>query len=405
MDPHRPDSRPVVAHFVRKYLPPTHSFVANQISSVNQFRPIVLCHQRTQGQDYAGVVVAAAGKISFRFTCASSTQSPTARRASCCRQPPRPWLAALRAHRAALIHFHWLVDARFFLAVKRLSGLPAVVSAYGYDVSSFPRHRIGRLYLQSLFGAIDLFLAMSQDMRRDLVSLGCPDQRIVVHYHGIDTRRFIQPERYYPDRAAIAILMVGRLQPKKGHRFALEALRLAESRGSLGCAFHVTLVGDGPERDRLGAQVATYGWQDKVTFAGHVPHGDRSLVEYYRGADIFALPSITGPDGEKEGIPGTLVEAMASGLPVVSSYHAGIPEVVVAGQEGLLVPEGNIDALADAFASLTGDRALRERLGRAAAVRAVVEHDLKVRTANLEAIYERLLESQSQALVPEEASA
>ena len=134
--------------------------------------------------------------------------------------------------------------------------------------------------------------------------------------------------------------------------------------------------------------VADFGWQDRVTFAGHVRHGSDEFLEHLRRADLFAHPSVT-VDGLKEGIPGAIVEAMASGLPVVATWHAGIPAVIDDDRHGLLVPERDLEALAAALEALLDDQALRARLGAAAAERARDKLDLVARTVELERIYAR----------------
>ena len=89
-------------------------------------------------------------------------------------------------------------------------------------------------------------------------------------------------------------------------------------------------MGDGHLRAKLESLIESFGWRDRVNFLGHVPHNSSRLIEEYMKADIFTLPSVT-IKGDKEGIPGTLVEAMANGLPVVSTYHAGIPDLITDG--------------------------------------------------------------------------
>jgi colanic acid/amylovoran biosynthesis glycosyltransferase len=292
---------------------------------------------------------------------------------------------------AVLLHFHYLVDARFFLSLKRLTKLPAVVSVYGYDVSSFPRllFGYGRRYLQPAFREMDLFLAMSQDMRRDLTQIGCPEDKIVVHYYGVDTDRFAYPERAYPEKRVVNILMCGTLEPKKAQDRVLQALHLWERSGRSPYSFTVTLMGDGSLRPRLESLVRDYGWQDRVRFLGYIPYHDSRLVEEFRRADVFTLPSIT-IKGDKEGIPGTIVEAMAGGLPVVSTYHAGIPEIIVNEENGLLVDEWDLESLSRALGRLIEDCSLRERLGRAAAQTAASRCRLLSRTPELERIYDQL---------------
>jgi glycosyltransferase involved in cell wall biosynthesis len=296
-----------------------------------------------------------------------------------------------RAESVRLLHFHYLVDARFFLALKRLTGLPSIVSVYGYDVSLFPRILLGygRRYLQPIFREMDCFIAMSNDMRHDLIQVGCPEDKIIVHYYGVDTDRFAYPDRAYPEKKVVNILICGTLEPKKAQDRVLQALHLWEQRKCSEQSFRITLMGDGPLRPKLESLVHRFGWQDRVRFLGHIPYREARLVEEYRQADVFTLPSLT-IKGDKEGIPGTIVEAMACGLPVVSTYHAGIPEIIVNEENGLLVDERDLEGLSKALGRLIEDRALRERLGRAAAQTAVSHCRLLSKTPELERIYDQL---------------
>ena len=383
--------KPIVAHVMRGFLKPTETFIGNQIFTLSSFKPIVLCHHRFDGHSYpldgvtavTDLLPASWQMIDNFFYRVSRVAIP-------------PVIDALARyaleHDVQLLHFHYLVDARFFLSLKRKTGLPGVVSGYGYDVSSFPRAYAGygKLYLRPLFEYMDYFIAMSQDMRKDLVTLGCSPDKIIVHYYGTDTRRFAFPEREYIDKDEVTILACGALEIKKAQHLILQALWIMEHQKISSRRFRVKFVGDGPMRPVLEQQVNKYGWQDKVNFLGHVPYRDDRLIEAYRQADIFSLPSIT-IKGDKEGIPGTIIEAMAAGLPIVSTYHAGIPEIIKSSQDGILVQEGDVEAMAQAFADLINDVSLREKLGRSAAKRAANELDLQQGTVRLEGIYNRIL--------------
>jgi colanic acid/amylovoran biosynthesis glycosyltransferase len=383
-------SQPTVAHVKRTFLEATETFIGNQICSLENYRSVVLCHHRIGQPTFRPAALYAATELLSRRDLLVERITYRAMR-----RPSTAAIAALAARATAeaaqLLHVHYLVDARFFIRLKRQLGLPAIVSVYGYDVSSFPKRLggYGARYLRPIWSEMDLFVAMSQDMKRDLISLGCPEERIVVHFYGTPTASFAFPERCYSQPDVVQILSCGTLERKKAQHLVLEALHLASAAEPDLPRFHLTLIGSGPMRAELESQVERFGWRDRVTFAGYVPHQDPRLVEAYRRADIFTLPSQTLPNGDKEGIPTVLAEAMAAGLPCLTTYHAGIPELVVPDRCGLLVPEGDVAALAHAFSRLLRDTALRERLGRAAA--GAVQHgaELSARTANLEQIYER----------------
>jgi colanic acid/amylovoran biosynthesis glycosyltransferase len=380
-------SRPVVAHAMRAYLAPTETFVHNQITSLRRYRPFVVAHhRRPETETDLGEGLIAGDALPRSLALLEHASYSTARLAL-------PFGVDLLARHldeqgARLLHFHYLTDARFLLRLARRTGLPAIASAYGYDVTIFPRQYLGlgRRYLQPVFGRLDAVLAMSEDMRDDLIAIGCPAAKVEVHYHGSPTARFRQPERSYVNDGLLTVLCCARLEPIKGQPFALEALRQVERRGRRD--FRLVLVGEGSTRRQLEGIVTAYGWEDRVSFAGHVPHADEALVRHFHDADIFVHPSLT-TRGVKEGIPGTIVEAMASGLPVVATRHGGIPAVIESGRHGMLVEEHDVDGLSRAFEMLFDDPAARARIGHAAAERAAEELDLAVRTAALERIYDR----------------
>jgi colanic acid/amylovoran biosynthesis glycosyltransferase len=381
--------RPPVAHAMRAFLAPTETFVHNQMATLRRYRPVVVAHRRRPETEVPledGVIAterlrAPLRRLEGRTRPAGDLLLPLA-------------LDVLARHvrerGCRLLHFHYLTDARMLIGLQRRTALPALASAYGYDVSMFPRAfgGLGGRYLRRAFDRLDCVLAMSEDMREDIIALGCPATKVSVHYYGSDTVRFRVPERIHAGTAGLTILCAGRLERYKGQELVLEALR------RLGPVvverdLRLVFVGDGSSRPRLEGTVERFGLSDRVTFAGHLPHERAALVEHYRDADLFVHPSFT-LDGLKEGIPGTIVEAMAAGLPVVATQHAGIPAIIQSGRDGLLVPERDVSALAGALEALLESPQLRERLGRAAARRAAGELDLGARTMELERIYDRL---------------
>jgi colanic acid/amylovoran biosynthesis glycosyltransferase len=374
---------------MRAYLAPTESFVYNQVASLQRYRPIVVAHHvrpRTEFPRRDGAVaeeclptpLARMERLAYRVARVAlpSGQATLAR--------------YLRAQDARLLHYHYLTDARFLSAVRRRTGLAAIVSGYGYDVTEFPRQwcGLGRRYLRPLFDEVDCFLAMTDDMRMDMVALGCPETKVHVHYHGSDTARFRCTDRVYDKDGPLTVLCCARLYPGKGHHLVLRALRRIERRGRHD--FRVVIVGEGPGRTDLERLIAAYGWGGRAVLTGHLPHAGEALVDRFRRADVFVQPNFT-INGVKEGVPGTIVEAMAAGLPVVSTRHGGIPLVLDSGRHGLLVGERDVDGLARALDALLADARLRRDLGRAAAAHAARELDLAPCTARLERIYDRFV--------------
>lgn len=184
-------------------------------------------------------------------------------------------------------------------------------------------------------------------------------------YHGVDFDRF--RFRLPPGVQASApptILSVGRLVPKKGLDDLIAACALLRERG---IAFRCSIVGAGPLRENLQADIAARRLDDAVELVGSMTHA--KLIERFEAADVFALASRVTDDGDRDGIPNVVAEAMAIGVPVVASAVSGIPEVVVHEETGLLVPSRDPAALADAIARLLGDLALTRRLARAARAR------------------------------------
>ncbi len=244
---------------------------------------------------------------------------------------------------------------------------PIVTYFHGIDVTEIPsRHGPG--FYARLFEAGDRFLIASPHFRDQLLAMGCKPDRITYCPVGIDVAAF--PLRTHvpaePGRA-FRLLSVARLTEKKGLVYVLEAVAALAKRFPI--AYDV--VGDGPLLAPLTARAAELGLADVVTFHGARTRGD--VVAALERADAFVQASITTDKGDQEAIPLSIKEAMARGVPVVATRHGGIPELIADGDNGLLAPERDADALARQIARLIEDAELRRRL--VAAGRATIERD------------------------------
>jgi glycosyltransferase involved in cell wall biosynthesis len=225
---------------------------------------------------------------------------------------------------------------------------------------------VERFNLVRKVAAASFVVCISEFTRAQLMAL-CPPEdwsKLHVVHCGVDLARYPVPAGDDGDGATLTLLVVGRLSAEKGHLVLLDALRLLHDRG---VPLRLTLVGDGPLRPALAARVTALGLSTAVDFAGAI--GQDDMPGYYAAADIFVQPSFA------EGVPVVLMEAMATGLPVVTSGLAGIPELVRDGVDGLLVPPGRADLLAAAIERLATDGDLRARLGAAGRATVVAGFD------------------------------
>jgi glycosyltransferase involved in cell wall biosynthesis len=250
------------------------------------------------------------------------------------------------------VHAHFVDRATTVaMVVSRLLGLPYSATAHANDIYVEPVLLPEKLRRASFVATCTRYNA------EHLASIGADGAEVVCVHHGLDLAA------YRPDRAARAtvptVLTVAQLKPKKGLLDLVDACAELHRRGH---AFRCEIVGEGPLRAELEARIRARELGDVVQLLGALDHP--TVVEHYRRAELFVLPCVTGPDGDRDGIPNVILEAMAMELPVVSTRHSGIPEAVEDGGSGLLVAPHDQEALVDAMAQLLVDPDLGRRLGR-----------------------------------------
>jgi glycosyltransferase involved in cell wall biosynthesis len=259
----------------------------------------------------------------------------------------------LEAMGVAHVHAHWATHpALAAWAIQRLTGIGYSFTAHAHDLY------VDRAMLrEKVLGA--RFVVTISEFNRRLIERECGAEaaaRVHVIRCGVDLAAFAAGQR----RAAAgppAFVCVAGLRPYKGHAVLLDAVSLLRTRG---VDLRVVLVGDGELRGALEDRIAREGLADRVALRGALPHEE--IPAALAGATAMVLPSVTARDGQMEGIPVALMEAMAAGVPVISTRLSGIPELVRDGETGLLVPERDAAALADAMARLAADRDLAARL-------------------------------------------
>ena len=284
------------------------------------------------------------------------------------------------------------MDAPHALRLRRLGvlGGALAVAFRGADTTKYVARRGPRVYART-FREARVLLPVCDFLGRRLVQLGAPAERVVVHRTGIDLGRWPFRERRPEAPGSLRMVSVGRLVEKKGIAQVLRALRLLSDRG---VRAEYRVFGDGPLREPLATLSAELGLSARVSFEGR--RGQEGVREGLERADVLVAASVTAADGDEEGIPNVLKEAMASGMPVVATRHAGIPELVEDGVSGWLVPERDEAALADALARLAAEPERWPAMGRAG--RAMVERDYDIHRLNdrLATLLENLIHPETQ---------
>jgi colanic acid/amylovoran biosynthesis glycosyltransferase len=358
---------PKVLVFKETLLQPSETFILAQVRTLSKYEPILAGLERTHP---SLPLPQEPLLLSDRGPSISDLRSKLYRRSG---------LAPVFHYRAKrsfpdLVHAHFASGGRTALPLARALGVPLVVTFHGADVTVRGRQtdRYKRLGEQA-----SLFLCVSRFIRDRALEAGFPAHKLLVHYIGID-RELFSPST--SPGAPQGILFVGRLVEKKGCEYLLRAMQLVQQAhpGS-----ELTVIGDGPLRSSLEA--LAHQLKIRCQFRGTQPSD--TIREALRKAKIFCVPSVTAANGDSEGLATVLAEALATGVPVVSTTHGGIPEIVVSGVTGLLAPERDHEALADALSLLLADKELWQHFHHAA-LRHMEEHfDLKKQTALLENIY------------------
>jgi colanic acid/amylovoran biosynthesis glycosyltransferase len=286
----------------------------------------------------------------------------------------------LDAFQPDLVHTHYGDDTLAFLSNYEDRGTPLAVTFRGYDVTAGLRNRVYLRRYRALLAKPHVFpIAVCRALVRGLCAAGVDAQRALILYSGTDTEYF---RRSNPSPSGRRIVLVGSLRHKKGHQFMIPAFaRYLQTTRDAEATLH--FAGEGSLEAELRTQCRTLGIADRVFFEG--PCDREKVRTLFEGARVAVQPSVTSFDGDQEGIPNSLMEAMAMELPVIATRHSGIPELVEDGVHGILVDEGDIQGLAVALERIWA-------FGRNSAGRARIIESFEHRKHNdtLEGFYRRM---------------
>jgi len=373
-----PIAKPKVIIFSDHLFYPSETFILAQASALSEYEPVYAGSRRVAGLDLREKQICIINHGSVWGNCREFTYKLTGYAPDFEKR-----LGALTPH---LIHAHYGMNGVRAVRIATNLKIPLIVTFHGSDVTitklRYQKTYLGFRHYVSNKGKLKkssaLFLAVSKFIRRKLLEQGFPDERVLVHYTGVDTK--FQPAS---TETSPVVLFVGRLEESKGAKFLI--LAAAEVQKQLPDA-ELVMIGDGilrAELEKLAKQSLR-----RYQFLG--VRTSLEVREWMNRASIVCVPSITRRSGEEEAFGMVCAEAQAVAKPVVAFSSGGIPEVVSHGETGFLSDEEDWRTMAVHLSTLLQDANLRERFGRAGRELVLREFDLERRTRVLEGIYARV---------------
>ncbi|HUG00243.1 MAG TPA: glycosyltransferase [Longimicrobiales bacterium] len=366
--------RPTAVIFRKRLLPWSETFIAQQGRALTRYRPLFAGYAYEEGGE--AYLAGADTAVLSEHGLAPALGKALAKGFGVL---PPAWGRAIAAYDPAIVHAHFGVNALAARPIAKAFSVPLVVTYHGMDITVRRRSGTAVRRQEKVFEVADRIIGVSDFIRDRLLDAGAPPGKVVRHRIGVDTDHFSPGDG--SAREPATVLFAGRLVPKKGLEHLLHAMP-AVQRAVPGA--RLLIAGDGPLRADMEAEAGRAG--ASARFLGvRTPEQVRDLM---RRATVFAAPSVVAGDGNAEGLPMTIVEAQACGLPVVGFPSGGSAEGVLEGVTGFMLPPRDEKALAARLAGLLGDPDRRAGMSRAARAHALESFDLHRQTAKLEAIYD-----------------
>jgi colanic acid/amylovoran biosynthesis glycosyltransferase len=356
------DSRPIVASYCTTFLKPEMQHIYRQVTGLKKWRTFIVTRER-QGEaqfpfDDIEVLPRVAKNFVRRFYRKYVRQMPPVYY----RGELDVIIKLLRRRPADLMHIYFGHTGVHLLPFIEEWGGPCVVSFHGMDVQPRPEQEEYDGQMRALMQRLPLVLARSQSLMTALEQWGCPREKLRLNRTGIPLDAFPFTQRPLPADGSWRFVQACRLIEKKGLKTALRAFAKFHAQHPKA---RFVIAGDGPMKQELAAFAQELGVTDAVELRGFLAQKD--LAALYAQSHVFLHPSEMPPDRNQEGVPNSMLEAMATGLPVLATTHGGIPEAVTHERTGLLVGEKDDEALFRAMGEITAHPDMLYIYGQAAA--------------------------------------
>ena len=378
----RSTSGPVVACYCATFLKPEMLHIYRQITSLKRVSPIVLAQKREEPERFPFDKVTVIGKPALHFARRFWFKQVRGEPWQISRNEVAALMRELDQARAQLLHIYFGHIAVHLLPLIRAWEKPSVVSFHGADVMVDLEKPAYRVATKQMLETVRLVLVRSESLGRALLEIGCPPRKIRIQRTGIPVDEIPYQPRAWPTDGAWRFVQACRLIEKKGLNTSLSAFARFASRHPQAT---FTIAGEGPLRAGLETHARELGISEKVSFAGFVSQAQ--LREIFYRSHVFLHPSERGADGNQEGVPNSMLEAMATGLAVFATRHGGIPEAIEHGRSGILVAEGDGEALGNALLEAASNPEQLTAMARKGAEAVRLEFEQTAQTRKLEDYY------------------
>jgi colanic acid/amylovoran biosynthesis glycosyltransferase len=356
--------------------------IYRQITALRAFRPWIFCQKREHAETFPFTDLTILPKPRTHALRRIVQKQLLGQPITIYRSEARRILAALHRAEAKVLHIYFGHIGVHLLPLLEICDLPVIISFHGADAQVNLEKPAHLTRTRRMLALATLVLARSESLAARLTTLGCDRRKIRLHRTGLPLNEIRFTQRHVPVDGAWRLVQACRLIPKKGLATSLRAFAeftVTYPQSSF------TIAGEGPQFEDLRALAAMLGVADRVDFPGFL--SQEKLRALYSASHLFLHPSELGPDGDQEGVPNSMLEAMATGLPVLATTHGGIPEAVTHGVSGLLVGERDHAGLARQTLALAADPEYYARMSAAAASQAAATFDLSTQTRVLEGFY------------------
>jgi len=378
-----PDPRPIVASYCTTFLKPEMRHIYRQVTGLRRYRTVVLTRERMEEETFPfpdiELIPPARKNFVKRFWLKYVARKPPVYY----RGELQVLIELLQRRPAELMHVYFGHTGVHLLEFIREWSQPCVVSFHGMDIQPRPGQEGYDEAMRALLKVVPLVLARSHSLLAALEQWGCPREKLRLNRTGIPLEDFPFTQRPLPADGSWRLVQACRLIEKKGLRTTLRAFAKFHARHPKA---RLAIAGGGPMKEELAALAGELGIAQAVELRGFL--SQRDLAALYAQSHVFVHPSEMPPDRNQEGVPNSMLEAMATGLPVLATTHGGIPEAVTHERTGLLVAEKDEAALFRAMCDLTDHADMLYIYGQAAARAVREEFEQEKAIEKLESFYD-----------------